>query len=271
MRTTLLHRAVFTALLALSATVPAAQAADGPSVRPPPPPAQPAPRNAAGRVLLSNAPGKKTGIWVTDYSTRIPMFEYKSIAFKPWSKALYEVRQAHNLEPHTRCKPSGAVRQFLTPYGVEILEVPESSEVIIYDIGGPHTFREIYMDGRAHPKDLEPTYYGHSIGKWEGDTLVVDSVGYNTGFWFERAGLPHTESVHVTEYFTRKDSRTMEYRFVMEDPMTYDAPVEGKLKMNWQEGEDLFEYVCQQSNYAPELMVKKDDLHSIGRSSPIAP
>ncbi|HTQ99398.1 MAG TPA: hypothetical protein VMH83_05390 [Candidatus Acidoferrum sp.] len=251
-------------LLSMTAGISCVYAADAP------PPA-PAPRDANGKVLLSNAPGQKTGLWVTDYSTRIPMFDLKNIAFKPWAKALLEVRQTQNLEPHTRCKPSGAIRQFLTPYGVEILDMPELQQVYIFDLGGPHTWRTIYMDGRGHPADLEPTYYGHSIGHWEGDTLVVDSVGYNTGFWFERSGLPHTEAVHVVEYFTRRDKNTMEYRFVMTDPQTYDAPVEGKLRMKWSEGEELFEYVCQQSNYAPELMVRKDDLKSIGKSSPIIP
>lgn len=253
--------AFFFALLPMTPVIPAANAAESPL----------APRNAAGQMLISNAPGQPTGLWVTDYSTRMPMFTIKDIAFKPWAKRLYENRLPNNLEPHTRCKPSGAIRQFLTPYGVEILDLPELQQVFIFDLGGPHSWRTIYMDGRPHPDDLEPTYYGHSIGKWDGDTLVVDSVGYNTGFWFERAGLPHTESVHVTEYFSRRDKNTMDYRFVMVDPLTYDSPVEGKLRMKWTEGEELFEYVCQQSNFAPELMVKKDDLHSVGFSNFIIP
>jgi hypothetical protein len=229
----------------------------------------PAPRDANGKILIANAPGEPLGLWVPDYSTRLPFFKIEDIKFKPWAKGLYDARQAHDLEPHARCKASGAIRQFLTPYGVEILEVPELQQVFIFDLGGPHSWRTIYLDGRSHPADLEPNNYGHSIGRWQGDTLVVESTGYNTSFWFERAGLPHTESVKVTEYFTRRDKRTMDYRFVMEDPMTYDAPVEGNLKMNWRE-EELFEYVCQQSNYAPELMVDETN-EAIGRSSPIVP
>ncbi len=256
-----LRRVLFIALLSMTAGIPCASAAES----------LPVPRDASGKVVISNAPGQPTGLWVTDYSTRIPMFNIKDIAFKPWAKGLYEERLPHNLEPHTRCKPSGAIRQFLTPYGVEILDMAELKQIYIFDLGGPHTWRTIYMDGRGHPADLEPTYYGHSIGKWEGDTLVVDSVGYNTGFWFERGGLPHTESVHVTEYFTRHDKNTMEYRFVLNDPLAYDGPVEGKLKMIWREGEELFEYVCQQSNFAPELMVNKADLKSVGNSNFIIP
>jgi len=229
----------------------------------------PAPRDANGKVLIANMPGEPVGLWVTDYSTRIPFFKIEDIKFKPWAKGLYDARQAHDLEPHSRCKASGAIRQFLTPYGVEILEVPELQQVFIFDLGGPHSWRTIYMDGRSHPDDLEPSNYGYSIGRWQGDTLVVESRGYNTSFWFERAGLPHTESVQITEYFTRRDKNTMDYRFVMNDPLAYDAPVEGQLRMNWRE-EELFEYVCQQSNYAPELMVG-DDIDAIGRSSAIVP
>jgi hypothetical protein len=126
------------------------------------------------------------------------------------------------------------------------------------------------MDGRSHPVDPEPTNYGHSIGWWEGDTLVVDSIGYNTDFWFERMGLPHTEDVHVIEYFTRNGKNRLNYRFVMTDPMTYEGAVEGQLSLNWREGEELFEFMCQQSNYAYDLMVN-DNNEAIGTSSPIIP
>ena len=231
---------------------------------------EPAPRNAAGRVLLSWAPGDSKGLWVTDYSTRIPFFNVESIPFKPWAKGLFDQRQTHDLEPHARCKASGAIRQLLTPYGVEILEIEPLKKLYIFDIGGPHTYREVFMDGRSHPVDPEPTNYGHSIGWWEGDTLVIDSVGYNTDFWFERMGLPHTESVHIIEYYTRESKTRMSYRFVMTDPTVYDGPVEGNLKLNLREGEELFEFMCQQSNYAPDLMVNQD-VQAIGRTSPIIP
>ena len=257
---TLFKHAVLATALALSAQ--GLSAADADPV--------PAPRNADGRVLISNPPGGPMGLWVTDYSTGIPFFNVDEIAFKPWAKGLFDARQTHDLEPHARCKVSGAIRQFLTPYGVEILEIAALNRVMIFDIGGPHSYREVFMDGREHPADYEPTNYGHNIGWWEGDTLVVDSVGYNTEFWFERMGLPHTESVHIREYFTRVDKNRMDYRFVMEDPMTYDAPFEGRLRLNWREGEELFEFICQQANYAPELMVNEDK-QAIGRSSPIVP
>lgn len=232
--------------------------------------APPAPRDADGRILISRAAGETKGLWVPNYNIRAPMFNPETIAFKPWAKGLYDARQAHDLEPHARCKASGAIRQLLTPYGIEILEIPELQRLYIFDIGGPHTFREVYMDGREHPADLEPTNYGHNIGWWEGDTLVIDSVGYNTEFWFERAGLPHTEAAHVTEYFTRVDRDTLRYRFVLEDELTYDSPVIGNMMMRWGEDEELFEFICQQSNYGPELMVNEKG-ESVGHRSLIVP
>jgi hypothetical protein len=221
-------------------------------------------------MLISWGPGQAHGLWYTDYSTRMPFFNVDEVAFKPWAKGLFDARQKHDLEPHARCKASGGIRQQLTPYGVEMLEIPALKKLFIFDIGGPHTYREVFMDGRSHPTDFEPTNYGHSIGWWDGDTLVIDSVGYNTDFWFERAGLPHTESVHVIEYYTRLNQNQMDYRFVMEDPATYDKPVEGHARLNWHQDEELFEYQCQQANYAPDLMVN-ENREAVGRISPIVP
>jgi hypothetical protein len=212
------------------------------------------------------------GLWLTDYRPGdTPFFNVDDVKFKPWAQGLFDTRQQHDLEPHARCKASGGIRQFLTPYGVEIVEIKELQRLYIFDIGGPHTYREVYMDGRGHPDDLTPTNYGHNIGWWDGDTLVIDSVGYNEDFWFERMGLPHTEAAHVTEYFRRPDPDNVEYTFVLTDRYTYDTPVEGHLTLRWREGEELFEYICQQGNYAFDLMVNPEDMNAIGRTSPIAP
>lgn len=215
---------------------------------------------------------QKTGLWLTDYLPGRPLFiDMETVRFRPWAQGLFDARQQHDLEPHARCKASGAIRQFLTPYGVEVVEIQELERLYIFDIGGPHTYREVFMDGRGHPDDLMPTNYGHNIGWWDGDTLVIDSVGYNEDFWFERMGLPHTEAVHVTEYFRRTDPEIVDYTWVMTDPTVYEAPVEGHLRLLWREGQELFEYICQQSNYAHELMVNPEDLLAIGRTSRIVP
>ena len=117
------------------------------------PPAAPAPRNADGRAIFWT-PGKK-GVWLPGGGGGATV-ESAGIPFQPWAKAVYADRLENQLEPHTRCKPSGGVRQFLTPYGVEMVELPEMQRVFIFDIGGPHTYRTIYMDGRSHPADSRP-------------------------------------------------------------------------------------------------------------------
>ena len=178
-------------------------------------------------------------------------------------------RQAHELEPHTRCKPSGVARQFLTPYGVEFVELPELQRLYIFDVGGPHTYRTVYMDGRSHPAKLTPTFYGHSIGWWEGDTLVIDTTGFNEGFWLDRRGLPHTDALRTVERFTRVDSNAIRYEVTVDDSGAYTGPWTARFNLRWENGTELFEYVCQQANYAITLMV--GDQESVDRTSPIIP
>jgi hypothetical protein len=177
------------------------------------------------------------------------------IPYMPWTLAVSNDRRTNELEPHTRCKPSGGPRQWLTPYGAEFVELPEQQVAYIFDIGGPHSYRTIYMDGRTHPRDVKPSFYGHSIGWWEGDTLVVDTVGFNEGFWIDRGQLPHTEKLHMLEKYTRTALDTMRYELTIDDPGAYTAPFTGVSNLRWENGTELFEYICQQANYAHELMV----------------
>lgn len=233
-------------------------------------PADPAPRNEAGRVLLGGATPQEKGVWTPRFGIFDPIAPLETVPFQPWAEALYADRQIHEFEPHARCKASGASRQFLTPYGVELVEIAELDTLLIFDIGGPHTFRTVYMDGRSHPEDLEPSNYGHSIGWWEGDTLVIDTVGYNEDFWFGRRGLPHTEQLHTVEYLTRIDSATIDYEILIDDPGAYTDTFTGGFNLGWQEDTELFEYICQQANYADELMVGGDNIQT-DRTSAIIP
>jgi len=234
------------------------------------PPPGPAPRRADGRVLLGGATPADKGVWLPGAGgAQNSINDASQVPFQPWARALYAQRDVNQLEPHTRCKPSGAIRQFLTPYGVEFVELPELQRIYIFDIGGPHTYRTIYMDGRTHPAALEPSYYGHSIGWWEGDTLVVDTVGYNEGFWIDRKGLPHTDQLHTLERFTRTDSNTIKYEVTIDDPGAYTRAWTSGFNLRWEAGTELFEYVCQQANYAGTLMV--GGAKSVDRTSPIVP
>jgi len=234
------------------------------------PPPGPTPRTADGKVMLGGATPAEHGVWTPMFGISDPIADYETVPFQPWAKALYDARQIHELEPHARCKASGSARQFLTPYGVEFVEIPALGRLLIFDIGGPHTFRTVYMDGRSHPVDPTPTNYGHSVGWWEGDTLVIDTIGYNEDFWLDRRGLPHTLALHTLERFTRVNAETIEYQITIDDPGAYTAPYVGWFDLGWQGDTELFEYVCQQANYAHELMVGGES-DSVDRSSPIIP
>jgi len=250
-------------------------------------PARPAPRWPDGRLNLGTPPGE-IGLWApagivqlsvnpnsvnrAGANTHLPNnIKIEDVPFQPWARALHAAREAafESDEPHTRCKSSGGARQFVTPYGVEFVDFPEMNLVYIFDIGGPHTFRTIYMDGRPHPKNLQPSYYGHSVGRWEADALVVDSVGFNERFWIDREGTPHTEQLHLIERFSRPDFNTLQYEVTVDDPGAYTAIWTGGFLLRWSAGTELFEYVCQDNNKSPEAMVGTGD--SVSRTSPIVP
>src|SRR5690606_31643542 len=119
---------------------------------------------------------------------------------------------------YTRCKPAAGPRQIMSPYGFEIVQAPDEQLIYIVTVSNAMSYRAIYMDGREHPADLQPSYFGHSVGHWEGDTLVVDTVGFNESSWMNRDGLPHTEQMHMVERFTRSSMGDMDYTVTFDDP-----------------------------------------------------
>jgi len=125
------------------------------------------------------------------------------------------------------------------------------------------------MDGRPRPKDLEPTYTGHSTGHWQGDTLVVDTVGFNEGSWIEAEGFPHTDKLHLIERFTRTDFNLLKYEVTVDDPGAYSKPWAGGFNLRWNSGAELFEYVCQENNRVEETNDGADG--SVRRERSIVP
>ena len=130
----------------------------------------------------------------------------------------------------------------LQPRPFEIVQTPDRI-LFIYE-GGAHVWRQVWMDGRAHPKDPNPNWLGHSIGHWEGDALVVDCVGFNDMTWLDDAGHPHTEQLHVTEKYTRTDPLTMKYDVVIDDPGAYTQSWTSSSSLSFQPGRNLAEDIC---------------------------
>jgi hypothetical protein len=250
---------------------------------------RPVPRQLDGRVNFGPPPGEK-GHWIRMGRGQLASNPNSTIAagpaglplnlkladvpFQPWARALYEYRQA-NAEadaPHARCKPSAGPRQIGTAYGFEIVDMPQLQRVFIFDIGGPHSYRVIFTDGRSHPKgdELVPSYYGHSVGRWEGNTFTVDTVGFNEGSWLDAEGLPHTAQLRQIERFTRIDFNTLRYEVTVDDPGAYTQPWTGGFFLRWNDGAEMFEYICQENNLNPELAVTAEG-SAIRRSSRITP
>ncbi len=110
------------------------------------------------------------------------------------------------------------------------------------------------MDGRKHPADPDPTWYGHSIGSWDGDTLVVDTIGFNDKFWFDFRGHPHTEQLHTIERYTRKDLGTLENKVTIIDPGDYSKPFTLTFTARLRPKEELMEYICQENQQDAQHM-----------------
>jgi len=227
----------------------------------------PAPRWPDGQVRLGPAPGQK-GYWaatgvralVESTAANVRMNDEGLLAnladadrvapMLPWAKAIYLHRQRTLLkdDPLTRCMPPGGPRQFQMPNGVQFIEQREVGRILVLMGGGNRNWRVIYTDGRQQGQAAEVvlTYYGSSVGRWEKDTLVVDSIGYNERFWFSNGGLPHTEALHLTERISRPDLNTLRYDVTVDDPRTYTRPWTGGLTLRWVPGEDIEEYFCEE-------------------------
>jgi hypothetical protein len=234
---------------------------------------RPAPRWPDGTISFTGAPGE-VGNWggpagtslannvfedaLTPSRFNLPInLNVDDVPFQPWARALYDYRQMTFTkdDPHTRCKPSGGARLFHTPYGFEILQLPDTHEIVFLSVGSPHSWRVVHMDGRAHPENPEPSWYGHSIGRYEGDTLVIDTVGFHEKFWISREGVPHTSQLRTIERISRPDFTTLRYEITIDDPGAYTKPWSGGWFVPWDSGNEPFDYLCQENNLDAERMV----------------
>jgi hypothetical protein len=164
---------------------------------------------------------------------------------QPWAEQKYKANHAPDdqpndhgrteLDPGMRCFPPGPTWLLTQPRPFEIFQVP-GRMLIVYE--WDHWVRPIWTDGRGHLKDADPTWMGHSIGKWDGDTLIVDTVGLNDKTWLDMAGHVHTEDLHVVERWRRTKPDTLVVDIVFDDPKAYTKPWKGqkvfKLHPDWE-------------------------------------
>jgi hypothetical protein len=174
------------------------------------------------------------------------------VPFQLWAAGIYDYnsRNESKYDPEGYCLPPGGPRLMATPYPMEIIQLPEQKRIIMIFEGATHVWREIYMDGRQHPVGdaLNPTYLGHSVGRWEGDTLVVDIVGFNEQTWLDYFGHPHTDMLHVVERYSRPNKRTLHYEALVDDPGAYTKPFNIRWDIPWNAAGELTEYICQENN-----------------------
>jgi hypothetical protein len=214
--------------------------------------AQAAPQPRSAETQSASAVPDLSGVWfVAEYRKNI--LPNEDPPFQPWAEALFKQRviesaQAdpdHGPDPTPRCIPPGIPRTMLQPFPWEIVQARDRV-IMIFEYQS--LVRQIFTDGRGHPKDLNPTYMGNSIGRYEGDTLVVDAVGFNDKTWLDPKGLPHSDALHVVERIRRVDHDTLQDDYTIDDPKAYTktwtAQKIFKLKPDWQ----IQEYVCAENN-----------------------
>ena len=225
------------------------------------------PRNAKGDANLS-APAPKladgrgdlTGIWMGDgvkYTVNIAAdLKPEDVPYQPWALEVYKQRQA-NLgkdDPVGHCNLPGVPQMDAIPYPQKIVNA-QGMVLILYEAFA--TFRQIFTDGRPLPKDPNPTWMGYSVGRWDGETLVVETTGFNDKSWIDTGGRPHSEALHVTERYRRRDFGHLEVQITIDDPKAYTKPWTVTEVLHLLPDTELLEYVCNENN--------KDLRHLVGK------
>lgn len=200
----------------------------------------PAPRTSDGKPDF-------TGIWLP---AEDPHPEQPELL--PWAAELARKRAA-SMQPTPRalCLPTGIIRTT----ELDLMKFVQTPKLLVILVeGGDPGFRQIFLDGRAHPKDAFPTWQGHSVGRWEGDTLVVDTIGFNDKVWLSLTGMPQTEQMHIVEHLRRPNLGQMEIEYTLEDPGAFAKPWKIRRTLTLAPNEELQEYLCSENNKDPQHM-----------------
>jgi hypothetical protein len=234
--------AVWAGVLFLMAAPGVAQGPQGAAANSP----QRAPGAPSPILRMPDGKPDLSGIWegpfVQDMSKNVRNQQGAGpLPYTEWARA----RMADQVDLSVHCMPTGYTRTTNAPFPIEIVQRPDRV-VFLYEMN--NNFHIIFTDGRGHPKDLEPTWAGHSIGKWEGDTLVVDTVGFNGRSQLDTEGNPHSDALHVVEHFTRTDATHLAYDVTIEDPKAYTRPWKNVRTFTIMKNWELLEYSCNENN-----------------------
>lgn len=225
------------------------------------------PRTADGKPnLTAPAPpmrdGKPdlSGLWRlagTPYGFDLVQEVKDETIFKPAAAALFRKRAAeYNLDgPNMRCLPLGPGDIFV--HAFRIMQSP-TMVALLYN-GLVDGYRQIFLDGRELPKDPNPTWRGYSVGHWEGETLVIETVGFNDVGWLDQIGHPRSESLRVTERFRRIDFGHMQFQITFDDPETLARPLSISLPVNYMADTEMQESICNEN--------ERDRAHFTGKLS----
>lgn len=185
-------------------------------------------------------------------------FKPEEAPMRPEATRLFEARAKDfgKENPTSRCLPAGIpfLEGFGDPYPYKIVQAP-GVIVMFYELDGTH--RQIYTDGRKHTPDPAPSWLGYSVGQWEGDNLVVDTVGFNDKTWLDAAGHPHSEALHLTERYHRRDFGHMDLQVTIDDPKMYTRPFAVSYAHRLLPDTDIIESICSEN--------EKDKQHLVGR------
>jgi hypothetical protein len=205
----------------------------------------PAPRLPDGRPDLSGVWAAPGGRYVQNVAADL---KPDGVPYQPWAKALADARADGSRErenPSTNCLPTGVPRINAAPPPWKIVQ-SDGFIVILYE--SQNLFRQIFTDGREPVRDPNPSWLGYSVGRWEGDTLVVDTTGFNGKTWLDQSGKPTTEALHVIERFRRRDFGHMDIQITIDDPKAYTRPWTVTLPVSLQVGTELLEFACNENN-----------------------
>jgi len=165
------------------------------------------------------------------------------LPYQPWAAKLTDER--HKVmsidDPHVRCLPDNPPRHWTLPHMTKAVHTPKLL-VLMYEVNA--MYRQIFLDGRPFPADMNPSWTGYSVGHWEGDTLVVETRGFRDDLWIDTDGSPMSDAAKMTEKFRRKNFGTMEIELTIDDPKTYTKPFTVTLSESLEADTELVDEFC---------------------------